>query len=246
MRILDMHTWLGGGVLGSRPANRAAVAQALKDRRVCASVLLAAHARHIDPLAGNRILRAVLEQDSRLYGCVITHVNRPDASVAALRELMGASRMVAMAIAAPSLEAPVNRAVADEILQAFRRYTKPLYLFTPNAACVAAASEIARAYPMLKVVFVGMGGYDWRSAVAAAHQLTNVYLETSGTLHVSKLRVAVESLGPHRIVFGSGAPHVDAAAAAALVESSGLSQDVQARIFWDNAARLVEVQPANE
>jgi predicted TIM-barrel fold metal-dependent hydrolase len=103
---------------------------------------------------------------------------------------------------------------------------------------VAATLEIARAYPMLKVVLIGMGGASWRAGIAAAHAATNVWLETSGALDLAKLPAAFASVGAHRIVFGSGSPHVDPAAALGLIEDSNLTDDVRRRILYDNAQRL--------
>ena len=102
-----------------------------------------------------------------------------------------------------------------------------------------AALEIARAFNMIKMVFIGMGGHDWRTAIAAAHVSTNIYLETSGPLDRAKLPAAFDAIGAHRIVFGSGTPHVDAAAAMGLVEDSPLSDDVRKRIYYGNAMRLL-------
>ena len=93
---------------------------------------------------------------------------------------------------------------------------------------------------MLKVVFLGMGGPDWRAAIAAAHACTNVMLETSGHLDRAKIPAAEEVIGAHRVLFGSDAPHTDAAAAVGLVEDSDLTDDARARILGDNARRLFD------
>ncbi len=50
-----------------------------------------------------------------------------------------------------------------------RRYHKPIFLHTPNAACVEVALHVAKTYNMHKFIFLGMGGADWRTAIAAAH-----------------------------------------------------------------------------
>jgi predicted TIM-barrel fold metal-dependent hydrolase len=87
-----------------------------------------------------------------------------------------------------------------------------------------------------------MGGRDWRQAVHAAHSATNIVLETSGALDRSKLSAAVEVLGAHRIVFGSGSPATGVAAALGMVEDAAISDDARRRILWDNAVRLFELE----
>ena len=86
-----------------------------------------------------------------------------------------------------------------------------------------------------------MGGADWRSGIAAAQQATNIFLETSGSLDRAKISAAVEALGPNRVVFGSGLPALDPAAALGLIKDSGISAAEQKRILYDNAYRLLNL-----
>lgn len=246
MQVFDSHSSIGGSVVPGAAANPAAVIADMHARGIDGAVLFSAHARLVDPLAGNRILRKMLDQGPNLYGCLVTNTNRVDASITVMREQMSSRKFVAMAVVSPRPDEPVHKLVADEIINSYRRYTRPLYLVTPNAEAVSAALEIARGYPMLKVVLVGMGGSDWRTAIAAAHQCTNVYLETSGAFDRAKLPAAVEALGTHRIVFGSGSPHVDPAAAMGLVEDSDLSEDARRKILFDNAQKLFGLDAPSE
>ncbi len=238
MPIFDIHSYFGGSVVPGVANSPVNIMAAMQERGIDAAVLMSAHAGRADPLAGNRILRKMLDQGPNLYGCLVTHVNRVEASVEVMREQMGSRKFVAMAVMGNTPGAPVTKAVADDIVNAYRRYTKPLFLFTPNADCVRTAVEIAKGYPMLKFLFLGMGGPDWRAGIAAAHSATNVLLECSGALDRSKLPAAVDALGSHRILFGSSTPHVDAAAAVGLVHDSPLTDESRRRILYDNARRL--------
>lgn len=241
MAIFDIHWNLGGSVVPGVSHNAASIGTLMTARGIDGAVLFSTHARWVDTLAGNRILKAMVGQDERLYACLTTHTNRADKSIAVMRELMPLRRFVGMCVVGPRLDQPIDRMVGDEILNAYRRYTKPLFLYTPNAECVHAAMAIAKTFTMLKVVFLGMGGPDWRAAIAAAHACTNVLLETSGHPDRAKIPAAVEVLGAHRLVFGSDAPHTDAAAAVGLIEDSDLSDDARARILSENARRLFDL-----
>jgi predicted TIM-barrel fold metal-dependent hydrolase len=242
MAIFDLHSYLGGALVPNTANNGASIASIMQARGVTSAVVMSAHARLVDPLAGNRVLAKVIEQSPALYGCVVTHVNRVDASVAAMRELMQNRRILGMCVTGLGNEAVVDKIVAEDIINAYRRYGKPLFLYANNAAMTHAALEIAKTYTMLKVVLLGMGGHDWRVAIAAAHAATNIYLETSGPLDRSKIPAAFETLGAHRILFGSGTPHVDAGAAMGLLEDTNLSSDVRRRILSDNAMRLFSLE----
>jgi predicted TIM-barrel fold metal-dependent hydrolase len=172
-------------------------------------------------------------------------VNRLDSSIAVMRDQMGFRKFLGMAVAGVKSDEPVTKMVSDEIINAYRRYGKPLFLFTPNGECVQSALEIARGFPMLKVVFLGMGGDDWRTAIAAAHASTNVLLETSGAMDRAKLPAAIEAIGAHRILFGSGSPRVDAAAVLGLVHDSALSEDARRKILCENANKLFGLAARN-
>jgi len=211
---------------------------AMKQRGIHGGVLLSRHARNVDPLAGNRVLKATLDQGTNLFGCLVAHTNRPESSIAAMREMMNMSKFLGMTVVTDDLNEPLPRVLTDDILNAFRRFSKVLFVFTPNAGCVQVGFELAKSYPTLKVVFLGMGGKDWRTAIAAAKTATNIFLETSGALDCAKIPAAVPVIGIHRILFGSGSPKVDAAAALGLIEDSGLSEETKQRILFGNAAKL--------
>jgi predicted TIM-barrel fold metal-dependent hydrolase len=242
--VFDVHSYFGGSLVPGVAHSGAVIHATMQARGIEGAVLFAAHARNVDPLAGNRVLQKVLEQSPGCYGCLVTHVNRVDASVTAMRELMVSRKFVGMAMVGMRSDAPIPRIVADDIVNAYRRYGKPLFLYALNAEMTHAALEIARAYTMLKVILIGMGGLDWRTAIAAAHASTNIVLETSGALDRAKLPAAVEAVGAHRLIFGSGTPHVDAAAGLGLVEDSHLTDEARRRILSDNAHRLFGMDTA--
>src|SRR5688572_19038424 len=185
--ISNTHQYFCGHLIPAVTQSADSIVAEMKARGIERAVLFSAHARNVDPLAGNRVLGRVLEQGQGLFGCLITHTNRIDASQTVMRELMSHPKFIGMAIAGTHPFEPVDKLVADEIMNAYRRFGKPLFLFTPNADCVHAALELAKAYNSYRVVFLGMGGEDWRVAIAAAKSATNILLETSGSLDRAKL-----------------------------------------------------------
>jgi len=242
MAVFDCQCWLGGSIVPGVSQTPTSATADFAEHAVERALLMSAHARVVDPLAGNRFVRAAVEQIGTLDGCLIAHVNRIESSVAAMRELMPLRSFLGMAVVGTDLQEPISLPMADEILNAYRRYTKPVLVFALNGASVQAAHQIARGYPMLKVVLLGMGGHDWRQAIHAAHSATNIMLETSGALDRAKLPAAVETLGAHRIVFGSGSPATGLAAALGMVEDAAVSDDARRRILWDNAVRLFDLE----
>lgn len=238
MPIFDIHAYLEGYLIPGVNQNAAQVNQTMQARGIDRTVLLSARAAQVDPISGNRILKAMIEQGTGLFGCLVAHLNRVDASLLAIRDLLGSRRFVGVMLTSTNPQSPLQPLVADEVLNACRRYQKPIFIATPNAACVEVGLHLAKTYSMHKFVFLGMGGSDWRTGIAAAQQSVNIFLETSDVLDRAKLPAACEVIGSHRVLFGSGSPKTDAAATLGLVADSDLSPVDQRRILHENAAKL--------
>lgn len=238
MPVFDTHTYLEGHILPGINQNAAQVAQLLQARGIERGILMAARAAQVDPLSGNRILKAMIDQTPGLYGCVVAHLNRVDASVQSIRDLLGSKKFFGTLLTSMNPEEPLHPLVADEVLNACRRYQKPIFVRTPNADCVDVALHLAKTYNMHKFIFLGMGGSAWRTAIAAAHESVNIFLETSGVMDRVKIPAAAEVIGSHRVLFGSGCPNQDPAAVLGLIQDSDLSETDRRRILHENAAKL--------
>ena len=238
MPIFDIHAYLEGYAVPGINQNAAQVQQMMQAREIERTVLLSVRAAQADPISGNRILKTMIEQGTGLYGCLTAHLSRVDASLQAIKDLMGGRRMVGVLLVGASPKEPLQPLVADEVLNACRRYQKPIFLYTPNAACVEVALHLAKTYSMHKFILLGMGGTEWRTGILAAHQATNIFLETSGALDRAKLPAAIEAIGTHRILFGSGCPGLDPAAALGIIQDSDISPAGQRLILHENAAKL--------
>lgn len=241
MSIIDCHVYLEGNVLPGVNQNAGQLQGVLQSRGIDQAVVLSSRAAKVDPLTGNRILRATLEQTQGLFGCVVAHLNRVDASLQAIRDSLVSRSFVSVLLTGTNPAEPLHPLLADEILNACRRYQKPVFLHTPNAACVQVGLHLAKTYNMHKFVFLGMGGADWRNGIAAAQQSVNIFLETSGALDRAKISAAVTAIGPHRVLFGSGLPNLDPAAALGLIKDSGITPNEQRRMLYDNAYRLLNL-----
>lgn len=239
MAIFDVNMQLEGYVVSGINQNAGQIMQFLQIRGIERAMLYSARAACADPLSGNRMLKATLDQSQGLYGCLVAHVNRVDASLQAIKDLLSGRKFLGVSLVSDDVNRPMPPLLADEVLNACRRYQKPVFLPTPNAACVEAGLHLAKTYNMHKFVFLGMGGADWRTGIAAAQQSVNILLEISGALDRAKIPAAIEAIGSHRILFGSGMPTLDPVAAIGLISDSGITVGDQRRIMHDNMARLV-------
>ena len=118
MDIFDLQSHLGGSVLPGTASSAAVITSSMQARGVSGAVVFSAHARYVDPVSGNRVLAKILEQAPSLHGCLVTHVNRVDASIAAMREMMNNKRFVGMAVTGMGQDEPIEKIVADDIINA--------------------------------------------------------------------------------------------------------------------------------
>lgn len=243
MSIIDCHVYLEGCPIPNSNQTARSLAELLAGRGIDRAIVISNRAARIDPLSGNTILKNMLEQTQGLYGCLTAHVRSQEASIQAVRDLLGHRRFLCVLLTGDDPEEPLYPLSADEILNACRRYQKPIYLHAPNRACVEVAIEFAKRYHMHRFVLLGMGGRDWRAALLAAQQASNIFLETSGILDLARIPAAIDAVGSHRLLFGSGLPQYDPAAALGLLEDAEISSSNRRRILEENAEKLFQLDP---
>jgi hypothetical protein len=101
--------------------------------------------------------------------------------------------------------------------------------------------ELARRYPEARLILGHMGHGNIiyiNGAIDVAERNPNVYLETSGMPMHSKIKEAVDRVGPDRVLFGSDAPFHHHSVELARVRVSGLDPALTDRVLGENARGL--------
>jgi len=104
--------------------------------------------------------------------------------------------------------------------------------------------ELAVAFPEIKIIMGHMGHSNVvyiNASIDIALRRPNVYLETSGMPMHTKIREAVERVGPDRVLYGSDAPFHHPDVEMLKVRLSGLSDDLVERVLRTNAEQLFGV-----
>jgi predicted TIM-barrel fold metal-dependent hydrolase len=112
-----------------------------------------------------------------------------------------------------------------------------------SASWVGAATSLVRwtsRFPG-RLVLTDLSPMALGEALAALKSSDRVYLETSGPglESAGALEIAVRTLGPDRILFGSGAPLISLGSALTALEYADLSDAERAAIQGDNLAKLL-------
>ncbi len=189
---------------------------------------------------GDKELFEAIKSDGKLFGYLVVNPSYPAESIQLMRSAMNSPKFLALALFRGASRPYPNLDDCREILNAYRRFTKPVLVDVPHAEAVAAAEQMAREFPTIKFIFGSMGGENWKRAIACDRVL-NVVLETSGCFDSEKIEEAAARFGAHRILFGSDVPFSDAASALALVRSSGIPEDEIAKILGENARALFKL-----
>ena len=250
MPTFDVHTYYGATPFSSDMATRDSLLATLGRAGLDGAALVSGLAADCDFVAGNRQLREVISPEDGLFGWVTLNAGYPVESQEEQRRHLNRRGMVGAALFG-TLGRPVTLTEAREILNAQRRYAKPVAIGVPDAEAVYAARLIAAEFPAMRFVFLGMGGEDWRIAVAVAKQHLNVYLEVSGSLDTDKIAHASSVVTARKLLYGSGMPHGSPHLTRALVESAPtLTRPDRGRILSENAVALlrtsVEAEPEEE
>jgi len=239
MPTFDVHAFYGATPFSSSMATRDSILTTLRGAGLDGAALISGLAADCDFVAGNRQLREIVSPEDGLFGWVTLNAGYSVESQEEQRRHLNRRGMVGAALFGTPGR-PVTLTDAREILNAQRRYAKPVAVSVPDADAVHAARLIAAEFPAMRFVFLGMGGEDWRTAVAVAKQHLNVYLEVSGSLDADKVAQASSVVTARKLLYGSGLPHGSPHLTRALVESAPtLTRPDRGRILSENAVALL-------
>ena len=246
MAIFDSHAYLADTPLSHSMATQQAVLSTMQRYKFDAVALVSGIASSCDFVAGNQNLREILSPDQGLYGYVTLNAGYPAESLEEQRKHLGRPGFVGGLLFGHD-GVPVTLADSREILNAQRRFMKPMAIHVPNAEAAIAIHEIAAEFPSMKFILLTMGGEDWHTAVAAAKRYVNLYLEISGPLDSDKVAYATSVLTPRKVLYGSCLPYSDPQLTMGLVdETRTLTAQDRNRVYYQNAQQLFIVERDSE
>lgn len=106
-------------------------------------------------------------------------------------------------------------------------------------------NELSERYPKLKIIGAHMGGnYAWEDVLYRLAGNRNVWFDTAFVSRVMPrelFEAIVKKHGTDRILFASDLPWADPKDAIEAIERLDITDDEKERIFWKNAADLLEI-----
>jgi predicted TIM-barrel fold metal-dependent hydrolase len=237
--IIDVHAEIGTTPLWGVPFSDANLVRSMQKYGIDRSIISSTIGSSCDFVLGNaQVSKVVQANKGTMFGCLVVNIHYPEQSQKEMHAYVGTEYFACMLLTSGSRERHVTLAEGDELLNAHRRFIKPVFLNVPNKEALMAANDIAKTFPIMKFVLLGMGGDDWRMATILAEKTLNLVLEISGSFSPDKIKFAVDHIGSHRLVYGSGLPYVDPASVIGLVQDAEISDSDKKNVFEGTARRL--------
>src|SRR5436305_1038367 len=98
MAVVDVHVHLEGYGIPGINQTGGQIRQFMLARGIERCVIMSSRAAQADPFSGNHILKHMVEQQEGLFGCLVAHLNRVDASMQSIRDLLSSRYFVGVAL----------------------------------------------------------------------------------------------------------------------------------------------------
>jgi hypothetical protein len=253
IKIIDIHCGWGATAAAPHWNTIDTIRATMQARGITAVFVSSLLARRYDVVAGNKALAEQLSPESPhvgtdVRGWFVIHPARTHEILHQMRDHLYHPMFVGAALYAdPVTGMPVTVSDAHDLVTGFRRYGKPLLVEVNSAAAMRETLRIADDLAGVRVIATGMGGEEWREAIAMSQRASNLALDISGALVPEKIEYAIDVLhGTRKLLFASGAPHTDPAAVLALLDELDLPDEDRERILFRNAERMFGMEEESE
>jgi hypothetical protein len=233
--ILDSHMHVGDFPLFNVSMDGAGLLSEMREYAIAAGLVF-----HPD----NAMVRELMVDKPGVYGLVWANPRTPDMAAETARLLDEPGSRFRGVKLHPLLDGyhpddpavhPIIELLIERGLPALIHCGHPIFTLPWSI------EELIRRYPEAKIILGHMGHGNIiyiNAAIDVAERNPNVYLETSGMPMHSKIREAVERVGPDRVLYGSDTPFHHPSAELAKVRASGLSTDLTDRVLGENGRLL--------
>jgi uncharacterized protein len=233
--IVDSHMHVGDFPLFNVSLDRDGLVSEMREYAITSGLVF-----HPD----NHMVRELIMAQPGVYGLVWANPRMPDAAAETVRLLDEPGSRFRGVKLHPLLDGyhPDDPSVHPIIESLIERGAPALiHCGHPIFTLPWSIEELIRRYPEAKIILGHMGHGNIiyiNAAIDVAERNPNVYLETSGMPMHSKIREAVERVGPDRVLYGSDTPFHHPSVELAKVRASGLSTDLTDRVLGENGRRL--------
>jgi predicted TIM-barrel fold metal-dependent hydrolase len=196
---------------------------------------------------GNRKTVAACASLKGQLGYLVADPNDLDATKAQLRQYGGAAGIVGVKVHCVISGQPTASKAIQDLFAILAEYGRVVKIHCAGADWDTALLGIAKAYPKLPIIIAHGGpGRPSASSAKIVQQTERVFVElASSTADINETARLVRGIDPGRLLFGTDAPLLEPAFVLGTYQEVGLSEDQLERVYWDNAARLFDIDDRN-
>jgi uncharacterized protein len=233
--ILDSHMHVGDFPMFNVSLDRDGLVEQMRTHGIATGLVF-----HPD----NDLVRGIVARTPGVYGLVWANPRRQDA-VATTRALLDEPGSAFRGVKLHPLldgyhpDDPAVHPIIELLIE--RGLPALIHCGHPIFTLPWSIEELVRRYPEASIILGHMGHGNIvyiNAAIDVAARNRNVYLETSGMPMHSKIREAVERVGPDRVLYGSDTPFHHPSVELTKVRVSGLPADLTGRVLGENGRRL--------
>lgn len=241
MPLVDMqgHFGVGADTLASRPPSLD-VAVAYMNTFDIESMCLSSHEAAADLAGGNARLAEAIKTDARFKGWLELSVHQPDLSQTLARQYLVKTQWVGARFEQLASGDAIDNAGGHVVLNALRRYGKPILVTTYAPDTMAAFLRTAREFHTLRFVLSPQTSALTSDAPSAIRELLNVsFLPSAAWCERDVVAQAIAILGERRVLWSSDWGKLNPAAAMGMVRDSAINKLQRERIVMRNPRELL-------
>lgn len=195
--------------------------------------------------SGNAWLQEQIAERPRFRGYCVVNPLMLEASQEEMRRHLTKDQFVGAMLHEGYIKRPLNSEPMMALTKSLLRYDRPLLLQISDPREINDLQQLAREYPTQRFIILHMANEHWPMAVSLAAKIMNVYLETGGMVaDYDKLAEALDIVGGHRLLFGSGMPLINPVYALGMVRDSAIPAIEKERILSRNARKVFNLDAA--
>lgn len=192
--------------------------------------------------AGNAWLANQIADRPKFRGHCVVNPLMLEASQEEMRKYLVRENFVGALLHEGYVRRPLNAEPMRALVKSLLRYDRPFLLHITDPREINDLQDVAREFATQRFIILHMAEEHWPMALALASKITNVYLETGGMVaDYDKLAEALEIVGGHRLLFGSGMPLINPAYALGMVRDSAIPPMEKDRILSRNARKIFNI-----
>ncbi len=243
MPIIDIYGQLGPQPYPTQATDPDALERLMMRFGVDMTFVAATEALRGSISAGNAWLAEQIAGRSRFRGYCVVHPSQLEVSQEQMRKYLVKTQFAGAVLHEGYVNRPLNSEAMRMLVKSLLRYDSPLLLRITDPREINDLQEVAREFPTQRFIILHMADEHWPMAVSLASKIMNVYLEVGGLVaDFDKLAEAVQVVGAHRLLFGTGMPLINPAYALGMVRDSAITPMEKERILVRNAQKVFNLE----